>query len=594
MIRTAKPRNALLVLQFVMLVSLETLHHCVRATVQGEPTVNKEDILSRLTVDVIDTNITFGGVTIENLEYQDILPQNDPFVYSEPDILSDGEDRQIALKNTSMWDNRVNDVVQIPYVLDRSYGEVEEGLIIQAMRKVSELSHVVEFIPRRGQEDYIYIYDGASCSSLIGRIGGMQHLSLNREHCMSGVENMSIIQNELAHVLGIWKYSDDVDHDMYLKQDLDLKQKRGLYDYNIVHYSHQDHHISKETKMAQVDPSIITRIQQYYQCSSGKRSLIEFESNLCSSDCKCYEGQKGCTSDTTCQGDLKCQDNMCMRDEYFFIENMHAGKFLDLEGGACNDGVKLQLFEFTGSATQKFYYGKDGTIMSVACNKALTLDPSNLESEDEGTPVEKTCSNGVSVVLATHSGKYDQRIFVRKEYGVIQSEECDLVFDNSGGLSKNGNNIIMYKYHGGPNQEFVFHDHNMERPFYIQNTVTGKYITVKHGDCKNGNAIHQYEFIDDDSQKFYMGPNGSIVSILCEKALDIQKGSCDNGAKLILYEKHLGSNQRFEIRSDGSITNQMCKTAIDNKGGLHKNGNEIYLWEHNKRIGSRQGWRIHF
>lgn len=583
--------NTLLVLQFVVLVSIEALHHFVRATVQGEPTVNKEDILARLTVDVIDTNITFGGVTIKNLQHQDRIPQNNPFDYPEPNVLSnDGEDRQIALKNTSMWGDRVNDVVQIPYVLDRSYGETEEGFIIQAMRKLSESSHVVEFVPRRDQGDYIYIYDGTSCSSLIGRIGGMQHLSLNKEHCMTE----SIIQNELAHVLGIWKYSDDVDHDMYLKQDLELKQKRGLYDYNIVHYSHQDHHIKKETKMAQVDPNVVTRIQQHYQCSSGKRSLLDFESSLCSSDCKCYEGQNGCTSDANCQGDLKCQDDMCIRDEYFFIENRHSGKFLDLEGGACNDGDRLQLFEFTGSATQKFYYGRDGTVMSVGCNKALTLDPSHLESEVEGSLKEKTCSNGVSVALATHTGKYDQRIFVRKEYGVIQSEECNLVFDNSDGLSKNGNNIIMYKYHGGPNQEFVFHDHKMDRPFYIQNTVTGKYITVKDGDCKSGNTVYQYEFIDDDSQRFYMGPNGSIVSVLCEKALDIQNGSCDNGAKLILYEKHFGSNQRFEVRSDGSITSQVCKTAIDNKGGLHKNGNEIYLWEHNKRIGSRQGWRIHF
>merc|ERR1719223_1791409 len=336
--------------------------------------------------------------------------------------------------------------------------------------------------------------------------------------------------------------------------------------------------------MAQVDSNVVSRIQQHYQCSSGKHSLLELEASVCSSDCKCYEGQRGCTSDVNCQGDLKCQDNVCIRDEYFFIENTQTGKFLDLQGDACKDGDKLQLFEFTGSATQKFYNGRDGTIMSVACNKALTLDASGLDGVFEGTPKEKICDeNGANIVLGVRTGQWNQRFFVRKEYGVIQSEECNSIFDNAGASSENGNSIVLWEYHAGPNQGFVLHEHNMNRPFYIQNIVTGKYVTVKDGECKNGNTVYQYEFIDKDSQKFYMGPNGSIVSVLCEKALDVQHGLCSNGAKLILWDKHLGDNQRFEVRSDGSIFNQKCKTVLDNKGGRHENGNEIDLWEHNMR-----------
>ena len=57
----------------------------------------------------------------------------------------------------------------------------------------------------------------------------------------------------------------------------------------------------------------ILDIQLLYQCMSGPRTLDQYYSYHCSSDCKCWLGEVGCrNNNNACQGDLICQKDVCV------------------------------------------------------------------------------------------------------------------------------------------------------------------------------------------------------------------------------------------------------------------------------------------
>jgi hypothetical protein len=58
----------------------------------------------------------------------------------------------------------------------------------------------------------------------------------------------------------------------------------------------------------------IVDLRLMYQCLSGPRALNSYNANLCTSDCKCWEEASGCNGDdAACRGDLKCENNMCVK-----------------------------------------------------------------------------------------------------------------------------------------------------------------------------------------------------------------------------------------------------------------------------------------
>ena len=55
----------------------------------------------------------------------------------------------------------------------------------------------LRFRPRTNQRDYIHIHKGSGCSSSVGRVSGMQRVSLGR-----GCVYKGIVQHEFMHALG--------------------------------------------------------------------------------------------------------------------------------------------------------------------------------------------------------------------------------------------------------------------------------------------------------------------------------------------------------------------------------------------------------
>lgn len=105
---------------------------------------------------------------------------------------------------------------RIPYVLSRKFSERDRAVIARAMATYHN-STCIKFEPRTNDDtDYIYIYPGLGCASLVGRVGRMQPVLLGRGCVYSG-----IVEHELMHATGFWHEQSRADRDSYVKINWD-------------------------------------------------------------------------------------------------------------------------------------------------------------------------------------------------------------------------------------------------------------------------------------------------------------------------------------------------------------------------------------
>jgi hypothetical protein len=162
-----------------------------------------------------------------------------------PDVVQELEDEGMVLEGDQAeftvrqaitgrrWENRVDDVVQIPYAISGSIDATERALIDNAVREIGDSSEVVKFVPRTSQANYIMVVLGKGCSSWVGRQGGRQSLTLGQ-----GCFDKEIMQHEFLHALGFYHEQSRPDRDTYVtinyenieagKEDNFLKKKDSL------------------------------------------------------------------------------------------------------------------------------------------------------------------------------------------------------------------------------------------------------------------------------------------------------------------------------------------------------------------------------
>jgi hypothetical protein len=85
-------------------------------------------------------------------------------------------------------------------------------LIRRSMDEI-ESQTCIKFRYRTHQHDFVNIYSGRFCKSNLGRVGGAQELSLNKQRCME----KGIIMHELLHALGYIHMHSRPDRDKYVK-----------------------------------------------------------------------------------------------------------------------------------------------------------------------------------------------------------------------------------------------------------------------------------------------------------------------------------------------------------------------------------------
>uniref|UniRef100_A0A3P8UC90 Metalloendopeptidase n=1 Tax=Amphiprion percula TaxID=161767 RepID=A0A3P8UC90_AMPPE len=188
-----------------------------------------------------------------------------------------------------LWPKSANGNVEVPYTISPKYDNSERSTIIRAMKDF-ETRTCIRFVPRRSERAYLSIQSRYGCSSLLGRIGDRQKVSLQKFGCI----DHGIIQHELMHVLGFYHEHTRSDRDQYVrinwknvpryyKENFKTQNTENLnipYDYNsVMHYGRTAFGpYGAETIIPFPDPSVpigqreglskidILRINTLYKC----------------------------------------------------------------------------------------------------------------------------------------------------------------------------------------------------------------------------------------------------------------------------------------------------------------------------------------
>uniref|UniRef100_A0A3B5PTG8 Metalloendopeptidase n=1 Tax=Xiphophorus maculatus TaxID=8083 RepID=A0A3B5PTG8_XIPMA len=181
--------------------------------------------------------------------------------------------------------------VYIPYYIDTNYSPEERHQILAVLQRFNKAT-CIRFVPFKLQNsDYLYFYTrpNEGCWSYIGRQGGGQFISLERNKCL----RTSTVSHEVLHALGFNHEQVRIDRDEYIRVLFqNIKPGRfnfwkvrtnnmgSPYDYNsVMHYkkyafskngqptiaarSHQIHSFGNSYGMSNTD---IDRVNKLYNC----------------------------------------------------------------------------------------------------------------------------------------------------------------------------------------------------------------------------------------------------------------------------------------------------------------------------------------
>ncbi|XP_069488696.1 hatching enzyme 1.2-like [Ambystoma mexicanum] len=109
------------------------------------------------------------------------------------------------------WPRANNGQVLVPYQISSSYTSNERSVIMSAIQSFSQ-STCISFRSRTNERDYLFIEPQNGCWSYIGRTGGRQVVSLQRNGCVY----LGTAQHELLHALGFHHEQNRSDRDSFV------------------------------------------------------------------------------------------------------------------------------------------------------------------------------------------------------------------------------------------------------------------------------------------------------------------------------------------------------------------------------------------
>ena len=271
---------------------------------------------------------------------------------------------------------------------------------------------------------------------------------------------------------------------------------------------------------------------------------------------------------------------------------------LTIDGGKREDGANVHIWEYVDAPQQQFnlVYDGEGYYEIIPVNSGKRLDVVGWGNEAN---VDQWGSNG-----GNDNQKWQIKKSERGNYNIISKRE-NLYLDAYHSKTEDGTNIEVYEKSGGNGQEFklekisnrsektvidgnykispktnknivveasasnndnngkiqIWQDFNVdaqklnviyENGYYkISMKHSGKYLTVKDSKVQKGTEIVQYDWNNEESQKWIIRDNGnesmSIVSF-ANNNLSIEiKGNIENGSILILNETRKIDNQEFSF-----------------------------------------------
>lgn len=129
-----------------------------------------------------------------------------------------------------LWKNGV-----VYYQFDPSLSRLARKAVKQAMEHISNKTCIVFKKKRKKNPDYVRFISEPGCWSNVGRVGGLQNLSLG-----NGCERMGTAVHEIGHALGFWHEQARYDRDKYVEVTLDNVSPRYVDDFAKINKSIAD------------------------------------------------------------------------------------------------------------------------------------------------------------------------------------------------------------------------------------------------------------------------------------------------------------------------------------------------------------------
>ncbi|KAK5851380.1 hypothetical protein PBY51_002181 [Eleginops maclovinus] len=181
-------------LLLLLLLGLSQAHPLIEEGSGEEVQVDEQD----------DIDITTRILTSNNAT-DEILLEGDLLVPKTRNAMT-------CWSQSCLWKKASNGLVMIPFTVSREFSSWERQKMDYAMNAFHS-STCLRFVPRQNEYDYISIENKAGCFSALGKTGGRQVLSLNKQGCLYH----GIIQHEINHALGFQHEQTRSDRDYYVR-----------------------------------------------------------------------------------------------------------------------------------------------------------------------------------------------------------------------------------------------------------------------------------------------------------------------------------------------------------------------------------------
>ena len=262
------------------------------------------------------------------------------------------------------------------------------------------------------------------------------------------------------------------------------------------------------------------------------------------------------------------------KEGYYKISAMHTGKSLTAKENNIKEGTEIVQSDYKGLDGQKWILRdskKNGWIISSLSNPSLSLT------------VQGSISNGDKMILSNTNDNDNQMYYLFNLniserthdddiYKIAIGADSNKTIEVAGSSKENNAKVDIWDYGNVPAQKFKFE--YQEGYYKIIATHTGKSLTVKDNNIKEGIEIVQRDYKGLDGQKWILRDtkkNGWVISLLNNPDLSISvDGKIVNGSKIILSTTKDNDNQMLYIMPP---LDQNIKEGLYGKSGLMYKGN---------------------
>ena len=282
------------------------------------------------------------------------------------------------------------------------------------------------------------------------------------------------------------------------------------------------------------------------------------------------------SGNSSSSGSSSSNNYATLSDGWYYIKNVNAQKYLQVQGNTGKSGQNVELGTGNGADGQKWYLTNKGNgVITLKSSLGYMLDVTGGKNE-----------NGTNIEIWAENSKTPQDFMLKSngnnQYGIVTKVSSgDKGLDASNKGTADGTNVQQYSYWGGTNQLWTFEKVSTTSSssnqgtiadgwYYIKNTNAQKYLQVKNNTGANGQNVEIGTGTGVKGQKWYVTNTGDGYITLKNGQgymLDVQYGKNEDGTNIQTYQSNGADAQKFKIVDLGnSKYGILTKASSDTKG----------------------------